>query len=77
MSQVPDDKKDFISKVVKWKDIDDSIDIVKQLSESYKKKDFVSTPSADGSVAKIDDKYMTAQSKGDLLGMIANAPNKN
>lgn len=46
IEQVPEEKRDFVNKVIDGKDVFTKTDLVKELIPTFKKQDFSSTPSA-------------------------------
>jgi len=74
LSKIPEEKQEFVKKVLDWKAHDDQLTLLDWFIEDYSTKDFKSKPKDDWADPKDTSKYDEARKTWDLQWIIANAP---
>jgi chromosome segregation ATPase len=74
MSKIPDEKKEFIKKVLDWKPHDEQLTLLDGFIEDYSNPDFKAKPKNEWEEIKNTTEYEKAKKEGNVMGLIKNAP---
>jgi len=76
ITQIPEEKKEFVNKLLSWKSSEEQLELMDGfISEFWKPKDFKAVPKDWGKWVNSDTtKFEEAKKSGNISDMIANAP---